>query len=932
MCPRLPSLLLLALSLPAADTATLRCEALPALVRQGPQVCQPIRVTVEYRGDPATAAVKVNGAEAATVRLGPGTRTVEVLVPAVSTKAAATVTLEVAGRELARQEIPLAPVRKRVIYLLPHSHVDIGYTALQADVERRQTANLTRGIELARRTADYPEGACFRWNSEVLWAVDAYLHQATPEQQREFVEAVKAGWVGLDVLYGNTLTGLCRPEELIPLTAFAKELEARTGVPIESAMISDIPGYTWGTVPALAHAGVRYWSIGPNWSDRIGITMAAWEDRPFYWVSPTGRERVLCWVPYRGYALGHLWKELPPHVFEYLGHLEKAGYPYDISYLRWNVGGDNGAPDEKLADQVRAWNEKYESPKLVIATTAEAFRAFERRYGDRLPQVRGDWTPYWEDGAASSARETALNRNAAERLVQAETLFALRRPAQYPAEEFRSAWRNVLLYSEHTWGAHNSIREPDSDFVKKQWAVKQAFALDADAQSRRLLAAAAAPEGPDTATVPGAIDVLNTCSWPRTDLVLVPAALSGAGDRVLDSGGHPVPAQRLAGGELAFVARDVPAFGGRRYLIRPGAAPAAGAAVVRGPVLDNGLVSVRVDETTGAVISLKHAALGGDLADGRAGVGLNAYRYLLGGNPADARANGPVRIEAGEKGPVVAALRITSEAPGCRALTREVRVIDGLDRVDLVNTVDKLPVRAKEGVHFGFAFDVPGGTLRLDEPWAVVRPEADQMPGACKDWLTVGRWADVSNADRGVTWATVDAPLVEAGGLTATLIGSQTDPRAWRTTLRPSQTFYSWVMNNFWHTNYRADQDGPVVFRYALRPHGAYAALDAYRFGVGCSQPLVVAPAAGPGPAAPRLRLDPGDVVVTALKPSEDGRAWIVRLFGASGEPRTVTLAWSGTGPAAVRFSDAGERTGATVTGPVEVPAWGIVTLRAERP
>ena len=51
----------------------------------------------------------------------------------------------------------------------------------------------------------------------------------------------------------------------------------------------------------------------------------------------------------------------------------------------------------------------------------------------RLPEVRGDFTPYWEDGAASSARETGLTRMASERLVQAEALWAILAPEQYPA-------------------------------------------------------------------------------------------------------------------------------------------------------------------------------------------------------------------------------------------------------------------------------------------------------------------------------------------------------------------------------------------------------------------------------------------------------------------------------------------------------------------
>ena len=66
--------------------------------------------------------------------------------------------------------------------------------------------------------------------------------------------------------------------------------------------------------------------------------------------------------------------------------------------------GDNGAPDVNFPDRVKQWNETYAYPKLVIATTDEMFRDFEQRYGDQLPTAQGDFTPYWEDGAASGAR------------------------------------------------------------------------------------------------------------------------------------------------------------------------------------------------------------------------------------------------------------------------------------------------------------------------------------------------------------------------------------------------------------------------------------------------------------------------------------------------------------------------------------------------
>ena len=94
---------------------------------------------------------------------------------------------------------------------------------------------------------------------------------------------------------------------------------------------------------------------------------------------------------------------------------------------------------------------------------------------------------------------------------------------------------------------------------------------------------------------------------------------------------------------------------------------------------------------------------------------------------------------------------------------------------------------------------------------------------------------------------------MELGGLTANLPRSQPNPNAYLKTIEPSATLYSWVMNNHWHTNYRADQEGETTFRYYLRPHGAYDAVAAARFGLETTQPLIVVPARGDKPAASRL-------------------------------------------------------------------------------
>ena len=84
------------------------------------------------------------------------------------------------------------------------------------------------------------------------------------------MDALKSGQVALNGMYLNELTGLCRPEELLRLFKYTTELSKSTGQKIDAAMISDVPGYTWGTVTAMAQAGIRYFSVAPNYFDRIG--------------------------------------------------------------------------------------------------------------------------------------------------------------------------------------------------------------------------------------------------------------------------------------------------------------------------------------------------------------------------------------------------------------------------------------------------------------------------------------------------------------------------------------------------------------------------------------------------------------------------------------------------------------------------------------
>ena len=933
----------------------LEARAVPILEKQKGGLLQPLKVTLDYPyAESARVVVALEGQEPRSLELRYGRQTLLYAVAAADTDRTLPITITLGGEQVASQAVALKPARKLTVYILPHSHTDIGYTAIQTDIEEKQINNLLQGLADARRTADYPEGSRFVWNVEVLWAADLFLQRLPAKQREEFLEAVKRGQVALNGMYLNELTGLCRPEELVRLFRYATQLGERTGVPVDSAMISDVPGYTWGTVTAMNQAGIKYFSVAPNYIDRIGDILVQWENKPFWWVGPDGKSRVLVWIPFRGYAMSHIYGKLSPRfVDEFCEGLESRGYPYDIAYMRWAGHGDNAVPDPSICEFVKEWNAAHDSPRFIISSTSEAFRAFEKRHGDQLPQVRGDWTPYWEDGAGSSAAETAMNRASSERLAQAETLWAMLAPKLYPASKFEQAWNNVLLYSEHTWGAHCSISQPAIPFTSDQWNIKQSYATVANLQSRQALSEAAqggagfqpaklaAASGPVEKVAH--VDIYNTTSWPQTSVVMLPHEVSEVGNFVTDDQGRPVPAQRLVSSELAVLVRDLPPLAGRRYTIATqGTAAAETKATASGATLANDKLRVQLDEKTGGISELRAVGIDANLADTASGHAVNDYLYLVGDDLAALQRNGPVKLTVREHGPLVASLLVESEAPGCHKLAREIRLVAGGDYVELLNTVDKRRLEAanytakegKESVNFAFPFHVPGGAVRLDVPLGLIRAEQDQMPSACKNWLTAGRWAEVANADFGVTWVTLDAPLVQVGGITATLLNSQTNPDTWLKKIAPTQKLYSWAMNNHWHTNYRAYQEGPVVFRFVLRPHrGPGNAAEASRFATSFSQPLVAVPGRGKAPnATPLLRVEPAEVLVSGLKPSDDGKALIVRLLGTSEQPLRARLTWSQPAPKRLWSSDTSERPGQEIVGDVPVPAWGVTTLRAELP
>ena len=411
-------------------------------------------------------------------------------------------------------------------------------------------------------------------------------------------------------------------------------------------MISDVPGYTWGTVTAMAQAGIKYFSVGANSWIGSATVMVEWENKPFWWIGPDGNEpgAGLDSLPglrdvarLRARCRRSWWKT-------FARRSSTREYPYDIAYVRWAGHGDNAMPDPAICDFVKEWNAAHAWPQFVISSTSEAFRALEtalRRQAAagarRLDALLGGWC-------------RLVGRRDGHEPRQFRTAGSGRNPlgACWPPRAIRPRGSRkpgtTCCSTRNTPGARIAAsRNRPVPFTADQWKIKQSFATAANLQSRQLLSRGRAercglPAGRSAAAKPDAgekfsrVDVYNTSSWPRTEVVYAATRVSERPHRVTDDQGRPVPSQRLASGELAVLVRDLPPLSGRRYTIAKEGARRARQRRRPAGARSSTTASSACGSTSRPAASSNcvPASIDANLVDAASGHAINDYLYLIG--------------------------------------------------------------------------------------------------------------------------------------------------------------------------------------------------------------------------------------------------------------------------------------------------------------
>lgn len=777
------------------------------------------------------------------------------------------------------------------LHLIHHSHTDIGYSDLQQKVAAIHNHDISEAIRLIEATKDYPPAAQFRYNVESLWAVENFLDSAGEAQVQAFARALHTGRLSLSATYANELTGIMRGEALLHLTDYARYLEKRFDIRINSAMITDVPGYTASFIKALQMAGVKYFSIGPNNGDRIGYVLSTWGDRPFYWKEPGGDGKLLAYVSGTSYSYFHGTNgAIEPNLIrkritDYVDKVIAEKYPYRYVAMRYNIVADNAPLDTAISGFVKKWNEQYIYPKLVLSTPAMVLGKIGQDYGGSLPVYSGDMTPYWEDGAASTAAELARNEEVSDRLQQTEILYTMLAPERYKADDFYKAWRGVVMFDEHTWGAWCSISDPDTPFTTEQWDFKKQFVIQADSLEQALRSGLLKPFERHT----NDYQAINTLSWPHDALLTLDDDRKNR--NITDAARRPLPQQSLPNGKKLVYIKNIPALDAVTLYSQtaPQEERPDKGAIVTDSSVENKWVRIGFDKKTGAIRSFFLKQKNAELVK-PGSYGLNQYLYVPGRNPETAETATLLQFKELANGPLCTLVEADCSAPGSNSLvsTYQLNNLDGT--LTITNTVDKKKVRTKESVHFAFPFHIPQGRVMADNGYMAYDPFTDTLPGANKDFSYVGKWVDISNPSWGVTVCTPQAPIAEWTQMVDEEIAPGKSAKTWKRQITPSQTFFSYVMNNYWHTNYKADQEGKVSFTYTIIPHDQSNPADAYKRAEEVTEAPVVIPTDRQLSRPPFVTLDNEQVVISAARPAGHEKGICFHLYNPTGKAQTARL------------------------------------------
>lgn len=740
-------------------------------------------------------------------------------------------------------------------------------------------------------------------------AYSEWMCQKYPAICQEIQERVKQGrWELVGGMWVEPDLNMPGGESLVRQLLIGKRyFRDKFGVDVRIGWNPDSFGYNWQLPQIYKRSGIDYFVTQKMaWNDTNPLPF-----KLFWWESPDG-SKVLTYFPH-DYARGIEPEPLAEDVAR--ARQLNPGLP-EMMHL-FGVGDHGGGPTRAMLDEGVHWTDpKMVYPKTFFGIAQGFFSDVEGKLDTAHSPV---WNyksiasgltqlatppagmvslPTWKDelyfeyhrGVFTSQAQHKRNmRESEDWMLDAEKYSSLAwlSGLAYPAAELNEAWKKVLFNQFHDLAAGSGIgviyQEAQRDYDMVRFTTGEASSA----------ALAEIAERVDTRSPAGSVPVLvfNPLAWERTDIVELAVQMPDTlkdGVAVLDAQNRPLPAQILSTDaatntvHLLVEPKDVPSLGYSLLRVARGRRDVPSDLSAHDLTLENSVLRVTVDAKSGCITSLydKRAHFE-SIAAGGCGNELVAFvdkpkDYDAWNIDADfeksfTRLDTADSVQLIEHGPLRATIRVTRTWQQSK-FVQDVTLYDGLDRVDVVNDIDWHETHVLLKAAFPLAASSDHATYEI--PYgSIERPTTRKNSWeAAKFEVPALRWADLGDAAHGFSVINESKYGYDAKGnvLRISLLRSPTwpDPDADR---------------------------GHHHFSYALYPHAsdwkqALTVRRGYEFNSHLRALPVDAHAGTWSGERSFVGVDQDNVVLTAVKKTEDGDALLFRFYEWAGKNSQVQL------------------------------------------
>ncbi len=756
------------------------------------------------------------------------------------------------------------------LWTVGHAHIDLIWLWPLAEAIRKCGRTWSTQLRLCEEFPDYvftaSQGCQYAYCKQRYPELLAGIHQAVKKGQWEPLLSM---WVESDCIING---GESLVRQFLWGVRWSLEEFGSVG---EVVWLPDAFGYCAQLPQIMRRAGMRYFSTTKMWwNDTNAPPMTS-----FWWQGIDG-SRILTHFP-----IGYGRSMRAGDLRQYPSYNREPERVKDLLYI-YGYGDGGGGPERRQVHlATSALRNQQGCPPTKPACVSDFFRRLER-YGDQLPTWVGEHYNEFHRGVYTTQARTKRGNRLGEAALREAELWASVAQVSFgdevPKDKLDEAWELLLRNQFHDVLPGSSINivyaEVEADYER---LIKQA----SEVRQRALKAIATKV---DTSGEGEPVLVFNPLSWPRSGVVALPLR-SRSAVHVIGSEGEAVPHQVTRRGRE------------RKILIRAENVPACGYALFRilhgGATKPDDRLAIRTDrvETPYFRITLDRAGRLTRLFDKRVGRqvlprGQRANELLLFSDlptnifndawdiSPEYRVNfreldKPAEIVVTESGPVRATLRIRRHFGGS-SLEQDIHFYEHLPRIDFVTRVDWQESHKLLKVAFPVDLDNPRANYEIQFGHLERPVHTNTSWEAARFEVPAQKWADLGEPGYGLSLLNdcKHGYDVCEGALRLSLLRAPKGPDS------------------------SADM-GKHTFTYSIWPHpGDFRESGTIRAAYELNFPLqALVTQAHKGVLPLRhswLSAEPSGVIVEAVKPAEDGKGLIVRLYEAHGARAEVRVSF----------------------------------------